>query len=178
MKKGKFNIYLRINSPLKPSLLGRRKKYKDDDEYSFVIADICRVLQNEGCIDFIIEGFPELSNLSCDFDLACAMEELPSVFNKIKANDFNFEILLYEQGTEKEIRFRSSSSENVEILLYDLYGNCIESMVLQSNKKEVAAMLTRLHKDFMNVSYNLCPHLTNNHLMSEFAKLTDGLSFE
>ena len=141
MEKGKFNIYLRINTSLKASTLGKRKKYKLDDDYRFVISDICQILQNCGCIDFIIDGFPELSNLSCDYDLMCAMEELPEVFNKIKANDFNFEILLYEQGTEKEIKFRSSLSENVEIILYDLYGNRIESAVLQSNKKEVSTGL-------------------------------------
>lgn len=175
MTKRKFNIYLSKKKSLSTSQCLKRKKYKQDDDYRFIIADICHLLQNTGHVDFVIEGFPKLTNLSCDFDLMCAMEELPSVFNKIRADDFNFEILLYEQGTEKGIRFRSYSSESVEIFLCDLYGNRIDSIVLFSTKKEISTMLTKLHKDFLAISRNICPHLIKIDLMSDFVHLTDDL---
>ncbi len=112
----KFDIYLTTKGSLSVSNLYRDKVYEEDDDYRFVISDICNVLQATGQISFVIEGFPVLERLSCELDLMCIMEEMPEILSNLQKSIYNFDVLLYEQGTEKMLSFSEASEALVKIM--------------------------------------------------------------
>ena len=129
-----------------------------------VIEKVCELLESTEGIEFIIEGFQKLNNLSCEYDLMCVLEDLPSACAKIQSDNFNFELLLYEQGTECELRFRSHSTEYVDIHLFDFSEREIEESIY-CTKKELIAMFTNLIEDLFCIFQMLCPDFTNNNYM-------------
>ena len=169
----KFSIYLTTKGSPSISNLYKDKAYEEDDDYRFVISDICNVLQTTGQVSFIVEGFPVLEKLSCELDLMCVMEEMPDILSNLQKNIFNFDVWFYEQGTEKMLSFSETSEESVKIMCLTLDKNSTNSPVIVIEKAEINRLFRNLYSNFVDISNIICPHLINHNLMHDFTRFYD-----
>lgn len=154
-------MILNTKDELTESTVFKKKKYSEDD-YESVIADICFIFQKSGKVDFSIEGFNDFKNLSCDCDLMCLMEVMPSVLLKISNDNYNFNILFYEQGTERDLRFSSVSKNEVKIEYYDLFGKPSGSEAVIINAERLKQIFVNFNSKFVKIGSILCPYLMEN----------------
>lgn len=163
MKK-RFNIYLKADDLIELKTNKQKISINYTDSIESVMESVCELLEFTEGIEFIIEGFQKLNHLSCEYDLICVLEDLPSAFAKIQSDDFNFELFLYEQGTECELRFRSDSAEYVDIHLFSFSEKEIEESIYIT-KKELATMFINFIEDLFRVFQILCPDFINSNYM-------------
>ena len=180
-----FNIYLDYPKKLLKTKMSVPYNPRQDD----VIWRICEVLNKNGDIEFRIDGFKkdevrynwnkELSrfNLTTDWDLAMAMEQIPSVIKSLNENNYSFSISFYEEGSEFNLLFEEFSHNLVKVK-YESYNHKapINSKPINNNtgyyscvvcasseafikKESLKKMMIKLYKDFIFVSERLCGNL-------------------
>ncbi|WP_040197444.1 hypothetical protein [Candidatus Soleaferrea massiliensis] len=140
------------------------------DNHLSVIADICDVFEESGCIQFHVSGFGEaLWRLDCRFDLCSVFDQIVEAVNSLENGQSSFTIDFFEQGTERTLNFREND-KNDEILLTMselLAGEC-NSETERIAKHELLEMFREFIRSFLKFSSNLCPSLIAHELFIQW----------
>jgi hypothetical protein len=158
-----FNIYLDFPDNIEKNILSDKQ---DNDIIEFdniyeLTEFICEMFEDNGDIKFCIKGFEELSKLDISSDLMCAAEHLTYALSCIRNGGFNFEISLYEQGTEKNLLFSLENSDIVRIELTCLENKKYYGTIFET-KDNVIMLFEKFYDDFIYLIEVICGKSVKN----------------
>lgn len=169
-----FNMKLKVRIPLndiKPNIYDVKEYDNELDDGRSVIADICEIFADTEKFQFIVSGFGDRQwPVDCRFDLPVIIEQLPEIISKMKNDDFNFILDFYEQGIEREIKFKCGK-DSVSLECISRNSWIPEPSKIVMEKGEVNKIFNMLHEDFLSYSEILCNDLANHYLLKEWMSI-------
>jgi hypothetical protein len=163
-----FNIKIQVEEDKNFSKLEDPIEYDDDlDDITSLVMDICSYLDEVSLISFIVEGFKEMKwPVDVRTDLSSIIPQVPVAIKKL-ADRQECDIQFFEQGIERELRFKCNDGKII-VECYSLLGDPVtaETEIIQYD--ELLMMFKSLMDSFIKTSKYVCPKITNHYLFKEW----------